>query len=150
MSEAERRRFVDFRLDRQKILTKGGRSVTLRCVLDETALLRAFVDRRVHERQLLVLHDRLQNDLAQVELRILPLDVAIPEAVGGPFVIFRFEHADDQDVVFFEGREGVAYLEGADGASRYDRMFETLADRSLSRPASLVRLKELAACATST
>jgi hypothetical protein len=150
MSDAERRRFVEFRLSRQRVLTAPGRGVALRCVLDESALLRAFVGRRVHERQLRALHDRLQDDLVHVDFHILPLQVAIPEAVGGPFVIFHFEHSEDQDVVLFEGREGVAYVEGADGASRYGRIFETLCNRSLSRTASLVRLKELASSAAPT
>jgi hypothetical protein len=149
MSAAERRRFVEFRLDRQRIVIRSGREVPIRCVLDEVALLRAFVDRRVHQRQLLALHDRLQADLAHVELHVLPLQVAIPEAVGGPFVIFGFEHSEDQDVVHFEGREGAAYAEGEAAVSRYCQTFETLCSRSLSRSASLVRLKTLASTETS-
>lgn len=144
MSAAERRRFVEFRRGRQKIVTDSGREGALRCVLDEVVLLRAFVDRRVHQRQLLALHDRLQGDLAHVDLRVLPLEVAIPEAVGGPFVIFRFGHAEDQDVVHFEGREGAAYVEGEASVGRYCRTFEILRDHSLSRSASLGRLKALA------
>ena len=150
MSDVERQRFVEFRLGRQKVMREKGYKTSISCVLDEVALRRAFVDRGAHQRQLLSLHDRLADDLAHVEFRVLPLDVAIPEAVGGPFVIFRFDHEEDQDVVHFEGREGAAYVEGDAAASRYGRIFEILRDRSLSRSASLLRLKDLASVVSST
>jgi Domain of unknown function (DUF5753) len=144
MSDQERRRFVDFRLERQAVVNRTHGRVPLSCVLDEVVLLRSFVDQRVHDRQLLALHDQLTYRPEGLDVRILPLRGAPPQAVGGPFVIFRFDQPGDQDIVHFEGREGAVYLENAADVERYAEIFTVLRNASLSRSASLARLQELA------
>jgi transcriptional regulator with XRE-family HTH domain len=144
MADTELQRLVAFRLQRQEVLRRTGAPVRLRCVLDEVALLRPLVDRRVHERQLRALRDRLDEHPDDVELRVFPLQASVPEAVGGPFVIFGFGEQGDQDIVHFEGREGAGYAEDPVAVKKYTRFFEVLHEHSLSDRESRVRLVQLA------
>lgn len=142
ISEAERQRFVNFRLERQEILRRG--ELGLQVVLGEIALVRPFVDPNVLARQFGSLREQLDNGLSFVDLRILPLRSSVRDAIGGSFVVIKFDDEQDPDVVYLEGREGATYLEREDDVKKYDAAFEAIERASLSRSESLTLLEQRA------
>jgi len=139
--EGERRRWVEFRLRRQHVL-RSAESRTFEMVVGEAALLRAVGGPRAMGAQLEHVHKSMENDLAHVDFRILPFDIAPAASIGGPFVVMRFVDGR-RDCVYLEARESASYVRGEDKLDAYDRKFEELATAALDREASLARLAEV-------
>jgi hypothetical protein len=138
-SDRERRRFVEFRLQRQEQVLGKVPAPELSVILSEAAIIRPMGGPDVMRSQLEELHSKLQTSLEAVDFRLFPLTVESRGALGGPFAILKYENDDDEDVVYLEGREGATYLD-ATGAARYEQLFSELERDSLPRAESLDRL----------
>jgi hypothetical protein len=143
MPERERRRFVEFRIERQNVYWSKAEPALLRVVIGELALLRMFVPPEVLRRQVEALGTLSQTRSRRLDLRVLPMLSSPKEALGGPFLVLKFDREHDQDVVHLEGREGATYLESPSDVRRYEQAFGTLCAAALSRADSLTRLGEL-------
>jgi transcriptional regulator with XRE-family HTH domain len=143
MSDLIRKRFVEFRAQRQKVYWSRANSSVLAVVIGELALLSEYVPRDVLRRQLDALRDAAMTRKDRLEVRILPIHARPREAIGGPFVVLRFDRDDDQDVVHLEGREGATYLENGDDVRRYELAFTELCAAGLSPAESVERIAEL-------
>ncbi len=130
--EEDRERAVQFRLQRQSLLTRrlpaAPRVVQ---VLSEAVLRRAVGGPGVMHAQL----DHLLrlSDLPNVSIRVLPLAAGPqPGAVAGSFVILDFpptrdgRAAPEPSVVYSESLIGALYLDKADELAAYERVWKGL------------------------
>ncbi|MFE3829662.1 DUF5753 domain-containing protein [Streptomyces sp. NPDC059092] len=100
-SEEVQEQRADVRMQRQQVLT-GASPLEVRAVLDESALRRVVGGADLMREQL----ERLLEvaELPNVILQVIPFTSgAHPGTRLGPFVILRFEHQEDPDVVYAEG-----------------------------------------------
>ena len=137
---AQRKRFVDFRVARQNVLQRSPDPLEYRVTLREIVLRRVLGSPAVMAEQLGQLAAQLGNGMKNVELRIVPDDLVVAEALRGPFTIMRLpdQSFDDGDgLVYLEGAGGGEYLQNAAPVKRYQRDFTTLWDASLSSEESL-------------
>lgn len=122
------KRFCEFRLKRQEILT-GEPAPSYHAIIHEAALHMQFVDTEVQRRQLTHLLEVSQ--LPHVTIQFVPFASGPLPAVGGPFVLFRGAVAD-LDTVYMEHDVGAEFLAEAHHVNRYDSVFERL--RTLALP----------------
>jgi hypothetical protein len=138
-TERERSRFVDFRRARkERVLGRPG-EVEISIILNESAIVRQIGNSQIMQRQLRALLTTMSNSTA-MEVRVAPLNASVPEALGGPFSILKFEDSREQDVVYLEGREGAIYLEASGDVLRYEQIFSRLERGSLSLPETVDRI----------
>lgn len=139
-SVIERR--VHVRMERQRVLTEREPPLKLSVLLDESALMRQVGSPDVMRAQLL--HMAAMAELQNVELRVLPLRKA-SSLIESSFVIFGFEAGAGEgqalgDVVSTESvPNGELHVEGETDTYTYRRIYEAIADQSLS-PAESRRL----------
>lgn len=117
------------RQERQKILTRPKKPVQYEVLIDKLALSRntAPADVMAAQRQRLVEASRLPN----VELRVLPLDVALPYYTPSlnSFTVFSF--ASSSDVVVVETETTEAQSTDDDQLSRYRCLYSRLREAAL-------------------
>lgn len=144
-SQRERAGFVEFRLERQKVLTRPE-PLELSLIVHELAIVRRIGGPLVMRDQLKHLISELRGPLAKVDFRLVPLAAEARGALGGPFVILKYTRSDyqDQDLVYLEGREGATWLESDGDVNRYEQLFSGLERDSLTRESSLDRLAQVA------
>lgn len=142
----QRRRFVDFRLERQKVLRRRPNPLVYRVTLREVTLRRILGSAEVMVAQLMKLATELRNGLPNVTIRIVPDKLVVPEALRGPFTVMRLpdDDTDGHGLVYLEGAGGGEYLQNAAAVERYRRNFSTLWDVSLSGEESLGLVEEVA------
>jgi transcriptional regulator with XRE-family HTH domain len=143
-SEKDRARFVEFRKKRQEEVLRSKNHPELNFIVSELAIIRMIGGPEVMRDQLVTLHAELAGQLKSVDFRIVPVHAEARGALGGPFAILKFDQADDQDLVYLEGREGGTWLESDGEVSRYEGYFSGLERESLSREASLSTLTRAA------
>lgn len=141
-AEKERRRFVQFRLERQETVLRRGRRPDLNLIMHELAIFRRIGDAAVMRQQLDDLHTKLTGELSDIDFRITPLTAEARGALGGPFCILKYASPDDQDLVYLEGREGATWLEADADVTRFEGLFSGLERDSLSRDDSVKRLAQ--------
>jgi transcriptional regulator with XRE-family HTH domain len=134
-TEIEQR--VQARLHRQQILTSENPTM-VRCVLDESVLLRRKQDAQVMRGQLKHLIDLAQ--LANVTIRVLPLDSEHPIGTGA-FILLAFPPnpgiGPAPDIVYLEQLTGSAlYIDEAAETHQYRLGFARLEAESLDPAAS--------------
>lgn len=131
-SEVDRR--VELRLQRQQRIT-GTDPLELWVVVGETALRRCVGGPAVLRRQLG--HVLELATLPHVTVQVMPLDAGAYPAQVGPFVILRYSHHADPDVVYLETHVGGVYLEKEAELSRYTTMMDHVREHALDPEASL-------------
>lgn len=143
----QRSRFVDFRMARQEVLRRRPNPLEFRVTLREVALRRVFGSPAVMVEQLKTLEAELSNGLPNVQLRIVPDELVVPEALRGPFTVMRLPDESDNDghgLVYLEGAGGGEYLQNAAAVERYRRDFAKLWAASLSKEQSLDLMRRIA------
>jgi hypothetical protein len=141
-TEHERTRFVDFRLARQDRLARGANALRLRAAIRQTAVRRVLGSTSVMIEQLKRLAVDLDDGNPGVDIRIVPDDLALPQAMRGAFAVMRFVHGGG--LVYVEGREGADYLQNDTAVARYRTDFEALWQAALSQQRSLKFVEEVA------
>ena len=142
----QRKRFIDFRMARQGVLKRRPAPLELRVTLRELALHRVLGSASIMAEQLKKLADELRNGLENVDIRIVPDRLVIPEALRGPFTVLRLPDQDEGDgdgLVYLEGAGGGEYLQNAEAVERYRKDFATLWAASMSREDSLRLVEEV-------
>lgn len=133
-SAKEHDRWTQFRIARQNVLRARANPVHLSIVVNEVALRRDVGDAETVRAQLAYLLDIVRGNLNQswVTLRIVPLSIALPAALGGPFLLFAFpEDSQDNDLVYVETRTGGNYLYTMEDVERFISYFESLVEVAL-------------------
>ncbi|MEV7989051.1 helix-turn-helix transcriptional regulator [Micromonospora sp. NPDC085948] len=140
MSEDDRERAVELRLQRQSLLTRRlPRAPQVQVVLCESVLLRPVGDSATMAGQLA--HLLTMASLPNVSLRILPL-AAGPHhgAVGGEFVLLGFPPGNrstpEPAVVYSESWTGSLYLDRPAEVAAYERVWSGLLSLALDEEQS--------------
>ena len=142
----QHKRFVDFRMARQGVLHRRPVPLELKLTLREVAIRRVVGSASVMVDQLRKLADELRGGLKNVEIRVVPDRLVIPEALRGPFTVMRLPDRDEGDgdgLVYLEGAGGGEYLQNAESVERYRKDFATLWAASLSQEDSLGLVEEV-------
>ncbi|WP_433213339.1 helix-turn-helix domain-containing protein [Dactylosporangium sp. CS-047395] len=121
--EAEVRRRVDVRMQRQRILTEPG-SPRLWAVVDEAALRRPVGGPQVMREQLKALVRA--NERQYTRIQVLSFGAAGPASPGTSFSILRLRNAQLQDVVYLEQIESAQFLTDAEQADPYQKAWSRL------------------------
>ncbi|MDT0322875.1 helix-turn-helix domain-containing protein [Streptomyces millisiae] len=125
----------DVRMQRQQLLEQA-QPVEVRAVLDESALCRQVGGREVMHEQLAHLLELAARP--NVLLQVIPFTHgAHPGTLVGPFVILRFAHPEDPDVVYVEANTD-PYVSDS---QRYEVLFDNLRANAVSAPQTLAMIK---------
>ncbi|MCK1814787.1 helix-turn-helix domain-containing protein [Streptomyces carpaticus] len=132
---------LDVRMQRQQLLTQPS-PVQFRAVLDESALCRTVGGPDVMRGQLAHLLD--MADSPNVLLQAIPFSIgAHPGTLVGPFVILRFAHPEDPDVLYVEANAD-PYV---GNLQEHEVLFDNLRANAISVPQTLdmirSRMREL-------
>ena len=126
--EAEIRRRVDARLERQKILTHGRKPCRLHAIIDENAILRI---NNAQARGEQLQHLIQTADRHNIELQLLRMaDGVYPEA-GEVFTYLTFPDVAERDIVYLETSVDNRLLEENDELERYMVRFDRLCAAAL-------------------
>lgn len=133
MSELASR--VQFRIQRQSLITRRRSPATLSVVIHESALLRVVGNPQVMSGQLRHIAD--MSTLPNVSVRVLPFSAGVPLGVQvGPFVILEFDTTvkgkpAEPTVVYLETYLGDLYLEKSAAVASYHEAYDALETRAL-------------------
>lgn len=129
---------VEFRLARQRRLdTKPPEA--LRVVLNEAVLHRLAGGPDARRAQIAHLLEMCERDF--VSLRILPFSAGPHPAMKGPFSLLTLPDEPRPNFVYLEHDHGAVYLERPSDIERYDLVFRTIEDMSLSASETRDRLR---------
>lgn len=135
LSEDELEQRVDVRLQRQELLGKRD-PIRVHAVLDESALARTVGGPDVMREQLGHLMELCQRP--NIIVQVIPFSGgAHPGTLEGPFIILRYEHPEDPDVVYVEGSAD----QYPDAVDRYEALFDNLRAHAASVPETLNMIK---------
>ncbi|MCZ7437730.1 helix-turn-helix transcriptional regulator [Micromonospora sp. WMMC241] len=130
MSEDERERLVEVRLQRQALLERRlPPAPKFQAVLSEAVLLRTVGTSSTMAEQLRHLLD--VGRLPHVSIRVLPLTAGLHfGAVAGPFVMLEFPLRNrvepDPSVIYSESLTGALYLDRKDEVAVYEEVWASL------------------------
>ncbi|MFG1847186.1 helix-turn-helix domain-containing protein [Micromonospora carbonacea] len=130
VTEDERERLVEVRLQRQSLLTRRlPAAPRLEVVISEGALLRIVGDRPTMAEQLRHLLDVGERN--RVSIRVLPLSAGLHRGVeAGTFVMLEFPLGNratpDPPVVYSESWTGALYLDRPDEFAAYEKVWASL------------------------
>jgi len=125
-----RDRFVDFRMERQRVLDPAAGALEFQLVLGEAAIQRPIGPASVMRAQLAALREQISNGRPKVSVRLVPATVSTRALFGGAFHIMDLRD-DAHGLVYLEGREGSQYLQTLDAVDRYAAMFAELSEVAL-------------------
>ncbi|MFI2662770.1 helix-turn-helix domain-containing protein [Micromonospora carbonacea] len=137
VTEDERERLVQVRLQRQSLLTRRlPVAPRLEVVISEGALLRIVGDRPTMAEQLRHLLDVGERD--RVSIRVLPLSAGLHRGVeAGTFVMLEFPLGNratpDPPVVYSESWTGALYLDRPDEFAAYEKVWASLDQLALDK-----------------
>ncbi|WP_433231607.1 helix-turn-helix domain-containing protein [Micromonospora sp. CA-248260] len=148
VTEDERERLVQVRLQRQSLLTRRlPVAPRLEAVISEAALLRIVGDRPTMAAQLRHLLDVGERD--RVGIRVLPLSVGLHRGVeAGTFVMLEFPLGNratpDPPVVYSESWTGALYLDRPDEFAAYEKVWSSLDQLALDEGQSRNLINKIA------
>lgn len=135
VSEAEIKRSVELRIERQSVLSRGDDAPLLWAVIDETVLRRDFGGADVMREQVDQLIEATERP--NVRLQIMPYSAGPHPAMYGPFHLFRFPLDELPDVACAESLVGAVYFDQADDVS----VFLEALDRMCAQAVPLARTR---------
>lgn len=141
-TDSERERLVEFRLARQQVLNRGAGAPRFRVVVGEMVVRRAVAADSVMREQWERLLDHARGDTPNVDLRIAPVTMGIPAAVGGPFVVMSLP-AGEADLVYLESREGALYRHDEATRTRYSDYFDDLVEAAKGPKDTALMIEEV-------
>lgn len=141
LSEEDRERAVQVRLQRQAVLTRRlPKPPRLDAILNEAVLRRSVVGAHVLAEQLK--HLLAVTELPNVSVKVLPLTAGPhPGAVAGTFMILDFSpsktrSATEPSVVYSESLTGALYLDKEEELASYQEIWAGLTELSLDEAQS--------------
>lgn len=142
-SKAQVEALVRVRMRRQEILTRPD-PVELFAVVDEAVVRRQVGGEGAMRRQLK--HLVAMADRKNVTFEVVRFSAGVHPGVQGPFVIFEFPDAEDDDVLFLESSRGdLIVRDELDEIASYEERFDALRRLSSGRKGSLAFLEGVAA-----
>ena len=135
-----RNRFVDYRMERQRVLDPIGGSLDFQVVLGEAVIRRQVGSAEIMREQLTALLEQISNGKPNVSVRIVAAAASARALFGGPFLVMDLRD-DSAGLVYLEGREGSQFLQSSDAVDRYAELFVELSDVALD-PEGSARLVE--------
>ncbi len=134
---------VKIRMQRQEILTRAD-PVELLFVLDEAVLRRQVGGRDAMRRQVRHLVELANGK--NVTLEVVTFDVGVHSGMQGPFVIFEFPDAEDEDVLYIENSKGDLIIrDEPNEIAAHEERLDGLRKLSSGRKGSLAFLEHVAA-----
>lgn len=137
--EAEIKRRVDARLERQKILTLERKPCRLHAVIDENAILRI---NNVQVRGEQLEHLIQTSERRNIELQILRMSDGVYPEAGEVFTYLTFPDAAERDIVYLETSIDNRLLEEKDELARYMVRFDRLCAAALDAATTHAYLTE--------
>jgi transcriptional regulator with XRE-family HTH domain len=134
-------RLVQVRMRRRDLLHRSPQPLRLAVVLDESVLRRVVGGRAAMGAQLRSLLD--DAELANVDLRVMPLAIGAHIGLGGSFGLIEFQGSDEADVAYLENRVSTTYLESANQVIEYAAAFDALVAQALDREESVALIASL-------
>ena len=140
MTEEERERLVEVRLQRQTLLKRRLPSAPrFEVVLSEAVLLRVVGDPATMAEQLRHLLD--MSTRPHISIRVLPLSTGLHfGAVAGPFVMLDFPLRNrvepDPPVIYSESLTGALYLDRKEEVAIYEEVWASLTSLALNEQQS--------------
>lgn len=135
-------RLVKVRMKRQEVLDRADHPA-LHFIIDEAVIRRMVGGKDLMRRQISHIAD--VTDKRNVTVQVLPFDVGVHPGMQGPFVIFEFADAADDDVLYLEGPRGDMIIRDVpEDVAFYSERFEKLRHLSLNPAESVHMLKDLA------
>lgn len=136
LSEDALEQRVDVRMQRQQLLEQKD-PMAVRAVLDESALCRTVGGPGVMREQLGRLLELAERP--NLIVQVIPFSGgAHPGTLVGPFVILRYAHQEDPDVVYVEANTDPYPADG----QRYEELFDNLRASAASVPETLKMIKD--------
>ncbi|MFD4608396.1 helix-turn-helix domain-containing protein [Streptomyces sp. NPDC058440] len=132
--------FVAARLARQQLLSQDP-PLTFQAVIYEAAL-RNFPGGTATARGQLD-HLLKAAGLPNVSLRVFPFGAGTHPGLNGSFNVLSFAEPGAMDVVYVEAPFAQRWVEGGEGASAYDELFEVITEHSLGEEESTSLLRRL-------
>lgn len=142
-SKAQVEAAVTVRMRRQEILTRPD-PVQLLAVVDEAVVRRQVGGDGAMRRQ--IKHLVAMGDRKNVTIEVVRFSAGVHPGVQGPFVIFEFPDAEDDDVLFLESSRGDLIIrDELEEIAAYEERFGALRRLSSGRRGSLAFLEAVAA-----
>lgn len=142
-SKAQVEAAVTVRMRRQEILTRPD-PVQLLAVVDEAVVRRQVGGDGAMRRQ--IKHLVAMGDRKNVTIEVVRFSAGVHPGVQGPFVIFEFPDAEDDDVLFLESSRGDLIIrDELEEIAAYEERFGALQRLSSGRRGSLAFLEAVAA-----
>jgi transcriptional regulator with XRE-family HTH domain len=142
-SKAQVEALVKVRMSRQEALTRPD-PVELIAVVDEAVVRRQVGGEGAMRRQ--IKHLVEVSGRGNVTLEVVRFEAGVHPGVQGPFVIFEFPDAEDDDVLYLESSRGDLIIrDEPDELAAYEERFDALRRLSPGRDGSLAFLESVAA-----
>jgi transcriptional regulator with XRE-family HTH domain len=123
---ADRARFVEFRIARQRVLTEEPEPLRFDAIIGEAAIRRPIGGPAVMDEQLRRLLGEIDNGRENVTVRIAPLTLSLRAVLGGPFVLMDLP--DGEGLVYLEVPGVSQYRQGKEDIDQYFQLFRELSD----------------------
>lgn len=126
-SESEdRRRFVEFRMARQRVLSRRPKPLRFAAVIGEAAIRRPIGGAGVMQEQIQHLLGEVTGGRAHVTVSIAPGTLNTRAVLGGPYVLMDL--SDDEALVYLEGTGVSQYRQGEQDIAYYRVLARELHD----------------------
>jgi transcriptional regulator with XRE-family HTH domain len=123
---------VALRMKRHELLEKGGPPPWFFFILDEGVVRRMVGGQDVIHRQIRHLIELAGR--GNVTIEIVPFSAGINRGMHGPFVVFEFPEAEDEDVLYLESPSGdLINRDDQEEIYTYREIFEELRHMSLGK-----------------
>lgn len=123
---------VALRMKRHELLEKGGPPPWFFFILDEGVVRRMVGGKDVIHRQIRHLIELAGR--GNVTIEIVPFSAGINRGMHGPFVVFEFPEAEDEDVLYLESPSGdLINRDDQEEIYTYREIFEELRHMSLGK-----------------
>jgi len=132
---------VELRMKRQQVLQQPEMPLTF-FILDEAAVRRLVGGQEAMRRQIQRLLD--ESDKPTVTIEVVPFSAGAHPGMQGPFMIFEFPDAEDDDALYLEGpTESRWNRDDPDEITSFRERFEALRQLSLGPQGSIDLLRRL-------
>jgi hypothetical protein len=134
---------VEMRMKRQQILQQPEMPLMF-FILDEAAVRRLVGGKEAMRRQIQRLID--ESDKPTVTIEVIPFSAGAHPGMQGPFMLFEFPDAADDDALYLEGPSDSRWnRDDAEEISSFRERFEVLRELSLGPQGSVDLLRRLLA-----
>jgi transcriptional regulator with XRE-family HTH domain len=141
VTEQEVKTGIEMRMKRQQVLQQPEMPLMF-FIMDEAAVRRLVGGKEAMRRQIKRLLD--ESDKPTVTIEVVPFSAGAHPGMQGPFMLFEFPDAADDDALYLEGPNDSRFSrDNAEEISRFRERFEALRGLSLGPEGSIDLLRGL-------